>query len=48
MFNSLDDQIQKAEMRDSDDTSRVTRCLIVVVVSAAVFSGLILSIWFLG
>lgn len=48
MFDSLDDEIEKAEAGDSDDTSRVTRYMIVVLVSAVVFSGLVLSIWFLG
>lgn len=48
MFNSLDQEIENSEGRDSIETSRVARYLIVVVLSALLFSALILSIWFLG
>jgi hypothetical protein len=48
MFNSLDQEIEKSEGRESVDTSRVARYLIIVVISALVFSALILGIWSLG
>jgi hypothetical protein len=48
MFNSLDEEIHKSESNGADDPKYVARYLIVLVVSAAVFSGLVLSIWFLG
>ena len=48
MFDSLDDEIEKSEDPESDQTSRVGRYLIIVVASALVFCGLVLSIWFLG
>ncbi len=48
MFNSLDDEIEKAEGRESDETRRVARYLVIVVLSTLAFSGLVLSIWFLG
>jgi hypothetical protein len=48
MFNSLDQEIEKSEGRESGDTSRMARYLIIVVVSALVFSALILAIWSLG
>ena len=48
MFNSLDQEIEKSEGRGSVDTSSVVRYLIVIVLSALLFSGLILSIRFLG
>jgi hypothetical protein len=48
MFNSLDQEIEKSEGRESVDTNRLARYLIIVVVSALVFSGLILGIWSLG
>ena len=48
MFNSLDQEIEKSEGRGPVGTSSVVRYLIVVVLSALLFSGLILSIRFLG
>ena len=48
MFNSLDQEIENSEARESAGTSRVVRYLIVIVLSALLFSALILSIWFLG
>ncbi len=48
MFNSLDQEIEKAEGPESVGTSRVVRYLIVAVLSALLFSALVLSIWFLG
>lgn len=48
MFNSLDEEIRKTETNGPDESKYVARYLIVLVISAVVFSGLVLSIWFLG
>jgi cell division septal protein FtsQ len=47
MFDNLDEQIANAEARNSTQTERVIRHLVVAIVSVVLFGGLFLGVWLL-
>jgi hypothetical protein len=47
MFNNLDEQIESTQGSIPTQTERFARFLVVAVLSALLFGGLFLGVWFL-
>lgn len=47
MFDNLDDQIANDVAKDSTQTARLIRYLVVAVASVVLFGGLFLGVWLL-
>ena len=48
MFSTLDEQIESTESTHASKSDRLVRFLIILLVSALVFGGLLLAVWHVG